>query len=236
MRISELSQASGVSAATIKFYVRDGLLAEGERNGYNRTEYGEHHLERLRLIRALREVGGLSLAAVQRVLSEIDEPERPLVEVLGAAQQALPSSTESASPQALERIGAVMGERGWQAQPDNPGIMQAALTLDAYTAVGRSDLSRCLPHYAEAAELIAQTDLGLVASTTEDRPRMAETVVIGTVLGDRLLAGLRRIAQEHVSRQRYAAEMDRTSTCYQPAEVADPSPAPRPPEDHESDE
>jgi len=45
---------------------------------------------------------------------------------------------------------------------------------------------------------VAEADLAAVGrrTTVDD---MAETVVVGTVLGDGLIAALRRIAQEHVS-------------------------------------
>jgi hypothetical protein len=45
---------------------------------------------------------------------------------------------------------------------------------------------------------------------------MAETVVVGTVLGDALFAGLRRIAQEHSSHTMFPAPpgaVDSAVTC-----------------------
>ena len=51
MRIGELSERTGVTSASIKFYVREGLLPPPERVGYNRSEYDDSHAARLRLIR-----------------------------------------------------------------------------------------------------------------------------------------------------------------------------------------
>ena len=203
MRISELSERSGVSPATIKFYVREGLLASGERHGYNQTAYGEVHLARLRLIRAMIELAGLPLAAVKRVLLASEDHDLPIEGVLGIAQQAIPAPPTRPSADALNRVRDLMRERGWVAGADNPGIAQTASILDAYTAIGRDDLSASLPRYAAAADLVADADLDAVAAS-RSRERMGETVVVGTVLGDGLLAGLRRIAQEHQSRRRYA--------------------------------
>jgi hypothetical protein len=45
---------------TIKYYVREGLLPPGQLASPNQTQYDNSHLRRLRLIRALTEVGGLS--------------------------------------------------------------------------------------------------------------------------------------------------------------------------------
>ena len=61
MRIAELSTRSGTSIASIKYYLREGLLAPGTPTGRNQADYGEAHLYRLRLIRALIDVGGLSV-------------------------------------------------------------------------------------------------------------------------------------------------------------------------------
>ena len=69
MRISELSARSGITVPTIKFYLRDGLLAPGSPRAVNQADYGEPHLHRLRLIRALSEIGGLRLREIRGVLS-----------------------------------------------------------------------------------------------------------------------------------------------------------------------
>jgi DNA-binding transcriptional MerR regulator len=63
MRISELSQASGVPVATIKYYLREGLLHEGQLTSATQAQYDQSHLARLRLVRALLGAGGLSVAA-----------------------------------------------------------------------------------------------------------------------------------------------------------------------------
>ena len=72
MRISELSRHSGVPVTTIKFYIREGLLPAGERSHRNQASYSEVHLRKLDLIRALREVAGLSLDVVRGVIEQIE--------------------------------------------------------------------------------------------------------------------------------------------------------------------
>lgn len=207
MRISELSQLSGVSAASIKYYAREGLLPAGERTGYNRTEYTDRHLDRLRLVRSLIDVGGLPVAAVARVLAAVDDPGLPLGEVLATAQHALPRAVAPPSADALARVAALVAERGWRVHEDNPGVRAVASVLDSYAQLGRDDLAATLPRYADAAALVAEADLdtvaGSVADPATDRDAAAQTVVVGTVLGDQLLAGLRRIAQEDAAVRRY---------------------------------
>jgi len=73
MRLAELMRRSGVPRSTIKFYIRSGLLPAGEPQGRNQASYGPRHLERLELIRALREVAGLPLDVITRVAEQLDQ-------------------------------------------------------------------------------------------------------------------------------------------------------------------
>ena len=80
-----------------------------------------------------------------------------------------------------------------------PGRLLAARVIDDYAALGREDLLATLDVYADAAALVGRADLQSVADSI-GRAQMTETVVIGTVLGDALFAGLRRMAHEATSR------------------------------------
>ena len=64
MRIGELSRRTGVPVPTIKYYVREGLLPAGQLTSPNQASYDDAHERRLRLIRALLDVGGLKVAAI----------------------------------------------------------------------------------------------------------------------------------------------------------------------------
>ncbi|PWJ56164.1 MerR HTH family regulatory protein [Quadrisphaera granulorum] len=202
MRISELAERSGTSPATIKFYVREGLLPPAAKTGYNQVSYGEEHVRRLHLVRALVDVGGLPISRVRAVVAAVDDPQVPLTEVMGVAQHALPGREASSPPSDPSRAAVLdlVAAQGWAVHDGNPGLAQVAAVLDTWVAMGRKDLFDGLPHYARAAEAVARTDLALVWPDAADRDRSAETVVVGTVLGDVLVAGLRRIAQEHVAR------------------------------------
>jgi DNA-binding transcriptional MerR regulator len=208
MKMAQLCETSGVSVPSIKYYLREGLLPAGERTSATQAEYGPEHVERLRLIRALIDVGGLSVATAQRVLEAIDSPDLPLSYVFGVAQYAVSDTSLYAEvPEAsagTAHVDALIERMGWVASADNPGRRGAARVLDTYADLGQDQIAEHLPEYAQAAELIARADLAAVAARTEVAD-MAETVVIGTVLGDALNASLRRIAQEHVSYQLFPA-------------------------------
>ena len=89
LKMSELADASGVSAATIKHYLREGLLPPGEAVGATKAQYDESHVRRLRLVRALTEVAGMRLDDVRRVLDAIDDEGLSWHEAIGSAHTRL---------------------------------------------------------------------------------------------------------------------------------------------------
>lgn len=207
MRMAELTRTSGVPVPTIKYYLREGLLPAGELSPPNQARYDESHVRRLALIRALIDVGGLSVADARKVLSAIDDPHTSMHDLLGATMHALtPGPTgedESEEYQrALSAVNAMIRRRGWQLGEVTPTRSVAAEVLARLDRLGQQRLIDALDSYAEAAELIAKTDVALVAGI-EGRDARAETALVGTVLGDVLIAALRRLAQEHMSSQQF---------------------------------
>jgi len=72
MRISALSKQSGVPVATIKYYLREGLVPPGERTKVNQAEYGDEHVDRLVFIRGVMGVGRASIATIRDMLAVAD--------------------------------------------------------------------------------------------------------------------------------------------------------------------
>ncbi|MFR9805415.1 MerR family transcriptional regulator [Pseudonocardia sp. RS010] len=205
--MAELSRATGVPVATIKYYLREGLVPRGEvTTSPNQARYGEEHVRRLALVRSLVEVGGLSIAAVRAVLAAVDDPAVPLHVTLGLTVGATaapgPPVDDPLHAEATERIDGLVAERGWRLSPD-PAARRAAIdVLATMRRVTGDRLDGLAAVYAEAAERVAEADLDTITAL-EDRETRVETALVGTVLGERLLAALRRLAQEHVSAQRF---------------------------------
>jgi len=216
MRVSELSAVTGVTVPTLKYYLREGLLAAGQLTSANQASYDDSHVARVRLIRALIEVGNLPVATAKTVLEAIDTPDMPLTWIFGVAQFAISDASlyapvEPDSP-GLRKAAETVERFGWHVSPENPGMQGAARVLDTYVRIGHGELAEIWDGYARGSELIARADLESVARQTEVEA-MSETVVVGTVLGDALLSSLRRMAQEHLANQLYPAPPDFT---YQP--------------------
>ncbi|CAD6009371.1 MerR family transcriptional regulator [Agreia sp. COWG] len=205
MLISQLVDISGTPAATIKYYVREGLLPAGEREGGNRTSYDESHAHRLRLIRAMLEVGKLSVSSVAQVLAALDDSSKPLAETFEVAQNALSrdavSEVSPPSAESVERVDAVVDRAGWLNCGDNVGRGIVAQAIDGFARSGHPVPDHYLDQYAAAAALVAEADLDAVGAIA-DAARRTELMVVGTVLGDSLSLGLRRIAQAHRTNQR----------------------------------
>lgn len=79
---------SGVPVPTIKYCLREGLPRPGELTSPDQAQYDKSHLRQLRLIRALAEVGGLSIAAIGDLLAARGSPGTSLHDALGKAQYA----------------------------------------------------------------------------------------------------------------------------------------------------
>ncbi|MGP9693368.1 MerR family transcriptional regulator [Brachybacterium sp. AOP25-B2-12] len=206
MRISDLSRAADVPVATIKYYLREGLLPAGRHLSRTQSDYDGTHVERLRLIRALAEVGGLGIARIGRILEAIDTPTTDRLAVLEAAQRALtvPPDEETAAGDAdvaadapgPSRALAWVQERGWSVDPADPVLTDLDRAWDACDAGELGIDARRLDAYADGIELIARAD---VSSVPDDPSRAVRQVVLGTVLMDPVLSALRRLAQQHMA-------------------------------------
>lgn len=71
MKISELSQATGVDVDTIRYYEKSGLMPAPAREANGYRSYGPAHLERLAFVRHCRALD-MPLADVQRLLDVVD--------------------------------------------------------------------------------------------------------------------------------------------------------------------
>lgn len=216
MRLAELSAETGVAVATLKYYLREGLLHPGRSLSRTQADYDESHVDRVRLVRALSEVGGLPLATIGRVLEVITDPAIDRLQVLGAAQRTLvgPDRAAGATNDATDvtdvtdaggggsgggggdRVRAWIEHHGWEIDPQDPFIDDLARAWEAcdHAALGLDE--ERMDRYADHVEGIATIDVLTVPADPEAAVRH---VVLGTLLVDPVLVALRRLAQQHVS-------------------------------------
>jgi DNA-binding transcriptional MerR regulator len=81
LRMSELARASGVSAATIKHYLREGLLPEPVKTSRNMAYYPAEFVDRIRMIKQLQEERYMPLRVIKDLLEEDPDRARALIEL-----------------------------------------------------------------------------------------------------------------------------------------------------------
>jgi DNA-binding transcriptional MerR regulator len=81
LKMSELAERSGVSAGTIKHYLREGLLPEPVKTSRNMAYYPPEFIERIRLIKRLQEERFMPLRLIKGVIEEDPERAHAIVEL-----------------------------------------------------------------------------------------------------------------------------------------------------------
>jgi DNA-binding transcriptional MerR regulator len=120
LKMKELAEASGVSAGTIKHYLREGLLGDGAdvvKTSRNMAYYPPEYVERIKLIKQLQEERFMPLKVIKSMLDDDPERARALVELEDrildralAGEQARVSAAElrrryELPAEVLERLG-----------------------------------------------------------------------------------------------------------------------------------
>ncbi|WP_144832306.1 MULTISPECIES: MerR family transcriptional regulator [Microbacterium] len=200
MRISELSAESGVPVATIKYYLRERLLPEGERTSPTQASYGIPHVQRLGVIRALVDAG-VGIAGVRKVIGVLEEPPENPYDLLGAANAAVTPVVDgdldlSAATALLER----MGGSPLDCFPDQlRAVAHALATLDrAGFTVPPSVMDAYLVHLGA----IGDAELASTPETSMDDA--VRYVVLGTALVEPLVLALRRVAEQIAASRRFS--------------------------------
>lgn len=198
VRVAELSRRSGVPVPTIKYYLREGLLPAGEFSSPNQARYGERHLRRLQLIRALLEIGRLPIVAIKDVLSDVDRPNPDIHYTLGKALMRVAGGPGTTDEAAVAEVDEFIAERGWLVGPDAPARQALAEVVSALRVLGHEAQVERLDDYAAAAQRMAEVDLEITGRHS-DPDEIVYSALIGTVLGDAMIVALRHLAQEDAS-------------------------------------
>ena len=198
MRISELSARTDVPVGTIKFYLREGLLPPGRRTSRTAAEYNDAHVERIRLIRALTDAGGLGIAAVRRIVTVLDSPQPARLDLLATAQDALLAEEPAAAGEAPRRSRARdwAAARGWTTFPEDLLLERLDRVWQACEEAGIDVDDDLLDRYAEAMEQVARLDVDTVPTGPEGA---VHRVIVGTVMLEPVLLALRLLARRELS-------------------------------------
>lgn len=197
--MGELSERSGVPIPTIRFYQREGLLHAGRLTSRNQAVYDESHVRRLALVRAMVEVGEMTIGAVGALFRRLREKDADEYVTLGLTQYALVREPDQpVDATAAATVDDLLAELNWEVRDHHPARAVLASTVATLHRLGRPDLLALLRPYAEAAHRLAKREVPMVLDR-DGLDERAETVVLTGVLGDAMLAALRKLAQEDVT-------------------------------------
>jgi DNA-binding transcriptional MerR regulator len=202
MRISELVRRSGVPLATIKYYIREGLLMPGETTSATQASYGEEHLRRLNLIRALTDVAGLPLQKAGVVIGLIEHPQSSLFETLGRAVAALPPYADANEEAEYPRAKAALEKLGQVYDPGYAAVAQFERALAAAESVGLPMSDQRLLGYGRHIMGIAELDINQVPTGTVHDA--IEHSVLGTALYEPVILAMRRLAHQDLAARRFS--------------------------------
>lgn len=204
LRISELSEATGMPIATLKFYLREGVLHAGEARAKTQASYDQSHADRVKLVRSLTEVGGLSIAATRRVVEAMEDPDLDRLALLSTAQESMAPAVIVPRQQhpLAERL---LGELGWHYGRDDRMVDLLERQLEAAVEAEVGLDFGLLVGLARLAHQVAEVDITLVP---EDPTMAVRNTVLGTAITDKLLVTLRRLAQTDVAINTFLTESE----------------------------
>ncbi|WP_211252549.1 MerR family transcriptional regulator [Prauserella rugosa] len=201
--MAELSAESGVPVPTIKYYLREGLLPQGERTSRTQASYGRDHVRRLRVIRALIDAG-VGITGARKVLDTLDDPPPDAPTLLGAAHAAVTPSYDSpvSSPvsaeaeELVERLGLPV------ATCDQERLADVSRALEILRDAGFEVPPAVMSTYLRSIKDIATAEVADVPA--EGSEEAVRYVVLGTALAEPLLLALRRVAQQAATAERFS--------------------------------
>lgn len=207
LTIQALAAESGVTVASIKFYLREGLLAAGDPSRPHRAYYDASHVRRLAVIRALRDLGGLSIDVIRRALAAVDAPRADSVDAIAPAIDALAVARDAPPVDAHLRrarrdVSTLFAQEGLEVREEAGSRETIARSLAALRRLGLEVALEELGPYVDAMRTLAEQEITSERARTlllGDKEGALEISILGTVLYEPIFVALRRAFHEHFS-------------------------------------
>ena len=193
MQLKELSELTGTSPASIKYYLREGLLPPGESVHATRARYSAIHVKRLQLIRALRQIVHLTIEQIRGILALADDGVPQLTLLAHVQRVVLGLGPDGGEVVRTSAADAVVRLRNW---PDVDSDARDALDrhIALMEGLGIQLPLHLLDQYSSAVDAIAGLDLA--ATTAEkDADGVILTAAIGMHMHSQLMLKLLALAQ-----------------------------------------
>ncbi|MBX3186606.1 MAG: MerR family transcriptional regulator [Labilithrix sp.] len=207
LTVQDLSQESGVSVASIKFYVREGLLFAGDASRPGRAYYDGAHVRRLAVIRAMRDVAGLSIDVMRRALAAVDAPHADAVDAIAPAIDAL-ATHEDAPPvdaallRARRDVATLFTREKIVVRREAGARETLARAIASLRRLGYDVTVDDLRPYVASMRALAKEEIGSERARTlllSDKEGALEIAILGSLLFEPILVALRRALHEQLS-------------------------------------
>lgn len=200
MLLSELADRAEVPVATVKYYVREGLLAPGETTGPRRAEYDDTHLRRLRVLRLLREVGGVPVTSLRQIVDALDDETLPVHEAMTLVADVITPAPESEQPDpvSLAMVDSALAAVGWDGvrRCSIDRLRLASLVALLHEPGPLRTSVETLTFYAGIADQLARAEIAMIGDSA-DRGELLEQMVTGSVVYGQVFRLLRQLGHEH---------------------------------------
>ncbi|WP_295625562.1 MerR family transcriptional regulator [uncultured Corynebacterium sp.] len=214
MKLGQLAAATDVSTASIKYYLREGLLQPGAKKNATTAVYDDAHVARLELIQALRRILGAPITRIAALTALIDDPATPTIDVLNEAQNIgtdglFPPSAAPAGPSEKELVAELIAHCDW---PDRPTRARATVErlLTEMAADGYLPSTDHLTRITSLVDSISRLDLTATTMPSDadetvpgGRDRLAMRVAVGTHRHSQLLVALLTLGHASHSIRRF---------------------------------
>ena len=201
LTVSQLAKLSGISVSTIKYYLREGLLAQGDLAAQSRQYYGQRHLDRLAVIRALRDMAKLPIEMVRQLVEVLDRGNNPTFELIAMAIDALARrhTRETAVERGVKQeLLQLLATRRIRARPTSGALRDLTASVVILRRFSPNLQVKQLIPYLDYSLSLAEKEVTANADNVLSNPdRALITAVLGTVLWEPLIVATRRIASEH---------------------------------------
>jgi DNA-binding transcriptional MerR regulator len=220
-KISDLSRETGVSIGTIKFYMREGLLpAPTLKTGRNMAYYDRSFVDRIRVIKELRQKRFLPLEVIKAILERDREVISPHeIEVLLGLEGKFYEAIHVSPGHAPVKLAEVPERYGLSDEELRYCIDSGVLTpvlrsgeevfegddillLETFVAMGEAGFDRTLiprelgvPLYVEALGSLAREELKVFSRAVTgkvDDAKLAEMAMAGVKIVEQFIVLLRR--------------------------------------------
>lgn len=197
-----------MSVASIKFYLREGLLPPGDTSRPHRAYYDERHVRRLSVIRAMRDAD-ISIDAMRRAFDAVTAPRADAVDAIAPAIDALAVSTDAPADapvdatllEARRDVAELFRRAGLSVREEAGSRETAARALASIRRFGFDFTPEQLSLYLEMLTPLAHTEIERNESTRNmllsDKEGSLELAVLGTVLFEPIMIAFRRALHEH---------------------------------------